>query len=197
MLPGESKRFNLPTNEDLRQLRLQKGLSQAQLAKKAGVSQPLIARIENGTINPPLLTVKRILEVLYEENPRDIIMAKDIAIRSVIIVRSSALISDVIETMGRKGVSQVPVCDDEGNVVGGLTEKKLTEVLIASGKDAMNAPVDSIMEAKFPEVSKNATIQDIQEKLLEGPAVVVMDGNTIYGILTKTDLLHYFRSMKI
>ncbi|HME51002.1 MAG TPA: CBS domain-containing protein [Candidatus Lokiarchaeia archaeon] len=195
MQNGSKKQFSLPTGEDLRQLRLEQGLSQAQLAEKAGVSQPLIARIEKGTINPPLLTVKRILDVLYESS-EGAVTAQDIAIKPVIVVRSSDLISDAIEAMGRKGVSQAPVCDDNGTVVGGLTEKKLTEVLITSGRESMNAPVASIMEAKFPAVSKDATIQDIQDKLLEGPAVVVMDGTTLYGIVTKTDLLHYFRSSK-
>jgi len=188
-------RFNLPTGEDLRQLRQQKGLSQAQLAKKAGVSQPLIARIENGTINPPLLTVKRILDMLYGEDTENI-TAKDIAVKNVITVRFDDKLTDAIEKMGQKGVSQVPVCDETGKIVGGLTEKRLTEAIINDGKESMDLTVANIMEPKFPEISKDAIIQDIQDKLVEGPAVVVIDDEKLSGIITKTDLLQYFRSSK-
>lgn len=43
--------------------RLRKGLTQAQLAKKAGTTQPVISRIERGTIepSPSISTLKRIL----------------------------------------------------------------------------------------------------------------------------------------
>jgi predicted transcriptional regulator len=191
-----TRKFVLPTGEDLRQLRLRRGFSQALLANKAGLSQPLIARIENGTINPPMLTVKRILDVLYEEGDEQAITADNIAIRPVTVVRTTDLVSDAIEIMGRKGVSQVPVCDETGFIVGGLTEKRLTEVAIHEGKEAMNDPVKSIMETIFPVVGKDATIQDIQDKLLEGPAVVVMDGEKLFGIITKTDLLRHFRSKR-
>lgn len=43
--------------------RLRKGLTQAQLAEKAGTTQPVISRIERGTTepSPSLSTIKRIL----------------------------------------------------------------------------------------------------------------------------------------
>jgi predicted transcriptional regulator len=194
MQSGE--RFKLPTGEDIRQLRLKRGFSQAHLADKAGVSQPLIARIEKGTINPPLLTVKRILDALYAEIIVEKITAKDIAVKDVITVRINDKLGDAIGKMGQNGVSQVPVLDEAGKIVGGLTEKGLTEVIINEGKESMNSAVVTIMEPKFPEINTEATITEIQDKLLQGAAVVVMDGQKLFGILSKTDLLHYFRSSK-
>ncbi len=192
-----SRRFNLPTGEDLRQLRLEKGLSQVALAKLAGsgFSQPLIARIEKGTVNPPLSKVRRLLEVLYAEKPTGDIIAKDIATRPVIMVRGEDLVSDAIEVMGDKNVSQVPVCDASGNIIGGLTEKGLAESITTHGKDALALSVSSIMEAPFPEISTSATIADIQELMPKGPALIVKEGEKIFGILAKTDLLRYFRSL--
>lgn len=46
------------------QLRLQQGWSQAELAKRAGTSQPYIARLEMGRVDPQLSTVRKIAKVL-------------------------------------------------------------------------------------------------------------------------------------
>jgi DNA-binding XRE family transcriptional regulator len=44
--------------------RLNKRLTQAELAKKAGVSQVIIARLESGTSNPTLNTIQKVADVL-------------------------------------------------------------------------------------------------------------------------------------
>nr|MDO8108663.1 CBS domain-containing protein [Candidatus Sigynarchaeota archaeon] len=195
---GFKKRFLLPTADDLKQLRIQKGFSQAQLASLAGpgFSQPLIARIEKGTINPPLSKVKRLLDVLHGEHLEGQVTAKDIAVRPVISVEKEMLVAKAIETMGTNGVSQVPVCDAFGKVIGSLTEKKMTEMIIEKGRDALKLPVSSIMEAKFPEIGIDSSIAEIQEKMMQSAAILVMDGGAIFGILTKTDLLRYFSALK-
>ncbi|MHA1431033.1 MAG: helix-turn-helix domain-containing protein, partial [Candidatus Freyarchaeota archaeon] len=53
--------FRLPTPEDIKRLRKKVGLTQTELAEKAGVSQSLIARIESGSVDPRLSTLQRIL----------------------------------------------------------------------------------------------------------------------------------------
>lgn len=46
------------------QLRLQKGWSQAELARRADTSQPYIARLESGRVDPGVRTVKKIAKAL-------------------------------------------------------------------------------------------------------------------------------------
>ena len=53
----------LPTPDDLKKLRLDFNLTQAELASRAGVSQPLIARIESGDVDPRLSTLNKIFNV--------------------------------------------------------------------------------------------------------------------------------------
>jgi len=45
-------------------LRLARGLSQEQLAQKAGTGQPNISRLERGTINPSLHFLRKVAEAL-------------------------------------------------------------------------------------------------------------------------------------
>jgi DNA-binding XRE family transcriptional regulator len=47
--------------------RIAKKLTQAELAKKAGVSQVIIARLESGTSNPTIETVTKVASVLDKE----------------------------------------------------------------------------------------------------------------------------------
>lgn len=46
--------------ENIRALRERSGISQAQLADKAGISQPMLCQIERGTKNPSLQVGKEI-----------------------------------------------------------------------------------------------------------------------------------------
>lgn len=54
----------LATAVHLRWARLEAGLSQAELAKRVGVSQQQIAKLENPDENPTLRTVVKVLDVL-------------------------------------------------------------------------------------------------------------------------------------
>jgi len=53
-----------PTLEDIAKRRRQLGLKQSELAKMAGVSQSLIAKLESGTIDSSYTKVKTIFDVL-------------------------------------------------------------------------------------------------------------------------------------
>jgi DNA-binding XRE family transcriptional regulator len=46
------------------QLRLKRGWSQAELARRAGTSQPYIARLEQGKVDPQMSTALKIAKVL-------------------------------------------------------------------------------------------------------------------------------------
>ncbi len=56
--------MELPTPRDLRERRTALDLTQSELAERADVSQPLIARIEGGDVDPRLSTLRRIVEAL-------------------------------------------------------------------------------------------------------------------------------------
>lgn len=48
-------------------LRLERGLSQEELAKKAGTAQPNISRLERATINPSLQFLRKVADALGAE----------------------------------------------------------------------------------------------------------------------------------
>ena len=50
--------------EEIRRRRKKLGITQKKLAELVGVSQPLIARIESGDVDPKFSLIKRIFDVL-------------------------------------------------------------------------------------------------------------------------------------
>lgn len=56
--------MQIPTGEDIRAARREKGLTQSEVAERARVSQPLIARIESNDVDPTIDTLYSVVSVL-------------------------------------------------------------------------------------------------------------------------------------
>jgi DNA-binding XRE family transcriptional regulator len=50
--------------QELLRLRKRQGLSQTEVARRAGLKQPAIARLESGAVKPTLDTIQRVAQVL-------------------------------------------------------------------------------------------------------------------------------------
>src|SRR6056297_2597150 len=100
--------MNLPTPADLRQRRTDLELTQSELADRADVSQPLIARIEGGDVDPRLSTLRRIVTAL-DEAEGDIIRAGDLLNEDVVSVSPDDAVSDAATLMESEAYSQLPV----------------------------------------------------------------------------------------
>lgn len=62
--------MDLPTGEDIASARTSRGLTQSDLAQRADVSQPLIARIESGDVDTTLSTLHTIVSSLNDTQTR-------------------------------------------------------------------------------------------------------------------------------
>lgn len=58
--------MQIPTGEDIRAARENSGLTQSELAERAGVSQPLIARIESNDVDPTIDTLYSVVAALND-----------------------------------------------------------------------------------------------------------------------------------
>ena len=67
--PGQADSPSTPTTfgELVRQMRLQVGLSQQQLADRLGTTQSAVARLEAGAARPRLETVEKVAETLGQD----------------------------------------------------------------------------------------------------------------------------------
>lgn len=173
----------LMTGEYIKKLRMERGLSQTELAKFADVSQAHVAKIESGKVDPRLSTVNKILLVLSQREK----IAKrcgDIMSR-VMSARPETPVKKVISVMKASGFSQMPVMQN-GKQIGGISEETLLHNM---DRNLGKLQAKDIIEASFPVVDANDRT-DILLPLLEAhPAVLVSAKGKICGIITKSDLL--------
>ncbi len=183
--------FYIPSPEDLKQARKRLGITQEELAKMAGVSQSLIARIESGSVDPRLSTLRKIVNALSEFN-KGKICAKDIMFSPVISISIRELVRNAISLMEEKGISQLPVVD-EGRLVGSLSEGTIMRYL-SEGKDVFDKTVGELMEESFPTVNPSTSVDVVRHLIVSGnPAVLVVDKGEVLGIITKIDLISAYK----
>lgn len=181
--------YELPTAKGLKKYRKKLKLTQVELAKRAKVSQSLIARIEAGDVDPRLSTLKKILNAMKVEEIGDI-CAENIMKTPVIHVHPSDTVGQASEIMDKYGISQIPVL--EGDVQMG----SVSEAMVIKGMDlekdlskVSSKKIEEIMDGGFPAVEKNTGIKTLSKLLETDPAVLIREKGKVIGIVTKADVL--------
>ena len=179
-----------PTLDDIAKRRRQLGLKQSELAKQAGVSQSLIAKLEAGTIDSSYTKVKTIFEVLEKLEFKTKVQAEKLLHNEVVGIQRKESISKVVKIMKEHGYSQIPVLEGKQSV-GSISEKAILRQILA-GKDLeeiSKLPAEEIMEEAFPQINEDAPLPVITSLLQSYSAVLVSKKGVVIGIITKADLL--------
>ncbi|WP_135606121.1 CBS domain-containing protein [Methanococcoides sp. NM1] len=180
--------MQLPTPERLRQKRIELNLTQSGLAKRAGVSQPLIARIESGDVDPRLSTLRKIFTA-FEEVEKEKILAKDIMHTLVIFVSSEDSVESAVNLMEKHGFSQVPVIDN-GVPVGSISEDTIIKYMADRKASTISQmKIKDMMGDAFPTVSPTTELDVISHMLERNPAVLVLEKGVTTGFVTKHDVI--------
>lgn len=180
----------LPQLEEIAQKRRLLGLKQSELAKLAGVSQSLIAKLESGKIDSSYTKVKNIFETLEKLEVQTKIRAGKVLHNEIVGIQKNQLVSKVVQLMKKHGYSQIPVFDGNHHV-GSISEKTLLNQILA-GKDLAQIarlPAEALMEEAFPQVNEDAPLSLISNLLQVYSAVLVTKKGAAVGIITKADLL--------
>ena len=174
--------MELPTPEDLKERRTELDLTQSALAEMADVSQPLIARIEGGDVDPRLSTLRRIVNAL-DEAAGAVVRAGDLMHEDVVSVAPDDAVREAEKTMEEEAYSQLPVIQN-GVPVGSISHGDI----IDAGENVGELPVSEVMSESFPTVSRDATVDELRNLLHHYKAVVVTDGGQVAGIITEADI---------
>ncbi|WP_342305409.1 CBS domain-containing protein [Methanolobus sp. ZRKC5] len=180
--------MQLPSPDELKQKRTDLGLTQSDLAKRAGVSQPLIARIEAGDVDPRLSTLKKIINVFNDIEKEDIYL-KDIMNMELISVSPDESIDAAVHIMEKFNISQIPVIQD-GISVGSLSEDMIVRSMADKKTSVVsNMKIGDIMGDSFPTLSPNTDVKTASYMLEKYPAVLVLEKGHVAGVVTKYDIL--------
>ncbi|MDD4602040.1 MAG: CBS domain-containing protein [Negativicutes bacterium] len=141
--------------------------------------------------------------------------AKEIMVEEVITVHKNDTIAEIAKILVDKAISGVPVVDDEGNLVGIVSEgdllhKKTTPripnyvnvlgaIIYYNGVEQYNADfkklmaeqAGSIMTEKVISISEEMEIDEIAQLMLKHniKRVPVVKNNKIIGIISRRDLI--------
>lgn len=179
----------LPPLDEIAKKRKMLGLTQKQLARLAGVSQSLIAKIESGKIDPSYGKVKAIFDALERLETSVNFRAEEILHREVVGVQKDDMVSKAVRLMMEHGYSQLPVFDGE-HLVGSISERTILNQ-VSSGSDLSQISkvrVEEVMEEAFPQLDEATPLPLISSLLRVYPAVLVSKRGKVVGIITKADL---------
>jgi predicted transcriptional regulator len=179
--------MELPTPADLRERRDELDLTQSELAARADVSQPLIARIEGGDVDPRLSTLRRIVNAL-EEAEGDVLRAEDLMNAPVASVAPDDSVHAARELMDERGFSQVPVIRD-GTPVGLIGHSDIRQRSETADVDNVgDLPVDEVKHESIASIEREATFDEINNYLNHNDAVLVVEDGETVGIITAADI---------
>ena len=179
-----------PKIDEISKKRKMLGLTQTELAKLAGVSQSLIAKLESGRIDPSYTKVKTIFDVINKLELKNKIKADRINYNKVVSVQEKQLVSEAVVLMKKYGYSQLPVLNKR-QVVGSISEKTiLSQILAGNFLDQISKlPIKEVMEESLPQVNEDAPLSLISSLLQVYPAVLISTKGNVVGIITKADFL--------
>ncbi len=179
-----------PSLDEIAKRRKRLGLTQKQLARVAGVSQSLIAKIESGKITPSYTKVKAIFQALNSVEREEEISAEEIMNKPVTWVDQEDEVWRAIKLMDEGNYSQLPVLG-KGKVVGSISEKTILNKLLEgrNPRDIGKLRVKNVMDEAFPTVQAKTPLTIVSTILRHYPAVLVMSKGEIAGIITKADVL--------
>ncbi|GAB6861151.1 CBS domain-containing protein [Haloplanus litoreus] len=174
--------MDLPTPQDLRERRTSLDLTQSALAEMADVSQPLIARIEGGDVDPRLSTLRRIVAAL-DEAEGGVVRAEDLMNETLVSVAPDDSVADAERRMEEAAFSQLPVLQN-GLPVGSISFSDIRH----EGENVGQKAVAEIMSEQFPTVSREDSVDKISNLLDYYKAVIVTESGEAVGIITEADI---------
>ncbi|WP_321508505.1 CBS domain-containing protein [uncultured Methanoregula sp.] len=180
--------MHIPTPEELRSRRDTLGMKQTELAKRAGISQSMVARIEAGNVDPRVSTLNKIINVLNSSEPRKI-HAIQIMHTPVLSVQPEDSISRAVDIFEKNNISQLPVIE-RGIPVGCISESVIVKAIEQQRlHKAHNFSVRDFMETGFPTVPPEMDVETVINILQQNHAVLVVEGRMVRGVITKHDLI--------
>lgn len=108
----------------------------------------------------------------------------------LIDVAPAATLAEAVRVMTRHGISQLVVRDDEGRLVGSLTERSVLNRLIEN-PEAREERVGEVMDEPLPEVKADISVEGLRATLGEDTQAVLVrtPGAEALAILTRSDLI--------
>ena len=110
---------------------------------------------------------------------------------ALLTVQRNDSVRKAIDLMQENDISQVPVADDEGLIIGSMQEVMALK-LVFDHVDIGSKPVGDVMGSPFPKMDRSTEIEHGFKALsLGAQAIIVRDQGKPVGLLAKSDFIHF------
>jgi len=130
----------------------------------------------------------------------EVLQAKHGEVPPLVTVSAHDKVRQAVDVLQEFGISQAPVVREAGSldvaqVVGSIRENALLDRLFRD-PDALQADVAEVMGPPVGMVEHDEPVEVAFESLQVGPAVLVVKGGQVLGVLTRSDLLEFLAHRK-
>jgi cystathionine beta-synthase len=125
----------------------------------------------------------------------DVVGSKDGTVPSLVHARPSDTVRDVIDTLKRYDISQVPVLAAEppvvmGEVVGSIDERTLVEAVF-SGRARLTDPIAEFVAPALGLIGMHESVEAARKALADADALMVTSDGKPAAVLTRHDMLTF------
>jgi predicted transcriptional regulator len=173
--------------EEIKKIRKSLNLTQLDLAKEAGVSQSLIAKIESKNLDPTYSNVKKIISAINRLSNKTEEKANKLMNKKLVNLFPNDSIKEAIIKMKKFEISQLPIIDENNKPIGYISENILLDSLL--NNYSKDDPVNKIMIDCPPTINQDSPVSVVYSLLKHYPMVLVTKNGILKGIITKSDLI--------
>jgi cystathionine beta-synthase len=113
----------------------------------------------------------------------------------LITARPTDLMKDVIASLKKYNISQLPVVNDDGRLLGIVTEiDLLNHMLLTDHVHQADETIEATIATNVPIVRPNTPLETLMSVFSTHHAAVIATGDQVQGILTKIDILDFLSS---
>lgn len=115
---------------------------------------------------------------------------KDCMCKKVVRATSDTTLNEIAKLMQQNNVGCIPICNNENNVVGFVTDRDIITRCVATNKDCGQTKASDIMTTKVIKTTPDTEIDDATQTMSTNQIkrLPVIENNQIVGMLTIGDL---------
>ena len=122
--------------------------------------------------------------------------AKDIMTENVLTVNRNAPIYEAIQMLVAHEITGLPVVDDDGSMVGIISEKDMLKELY--DVEDKNGCVEDFMTRVVTTFDYEVSVREVCDCFIRSPfrRVPILDNGRVVGIISRADIIDYILKLK-